>query len=192
MDPHGQASEEVPLRSVRTAVRCALAAGLILGGSGCGLAHLDQMNFRTDDRVAFTSPKDRATVRPPVTISWTVHDFRIAAKGSEPPSHDAGYFAVFVDRTPIRPGQTLDAVAKGDRFCEQDPKCPDASYLREHAVYTTTHTSLRLTQIRNIVGDNEKVQLHAVTVVLLDTAGRRIGESAWELDLRIPALGISG
>lgn len=157
--------------------------------SGCGLTHLEDLSFRVDERLDFTHPEDRALVKQPFTVSWTIRDFRIAAPGSEPPSRDAGYFAVFVDRAPVKPGDTLDAVANGDTYCEQDPKCPDKQYLKEQQVFATTHTSLRLSQIINVPGKDD-IQLHAVTVVLMDTSGHRIGESAWELDLRMRRVGI--
>ena len=96
---------------------------------------------------------------------------------------------MFVDRTPIKPGQTLDAVASGDHYCETNPQCPDRAYLREHDVYTTTKTSVRLSRISNLPGSRAAEQLHSVTVVLLDTAGHRIGESAWQLDFRLPKIG---
>ena len=153
--------------------------------SGCGLAHLSELNFRVDDRLHFQAPEERSLVHAPVTVSWTMRDFTVAAPGSAPPSRDAGYFAVFVDRAPIRPGESLKAVGKGDPTCQRDPKCPDRTYLNDHRVYTTTQSQVRLPLITDIVGDREKLQLHAVTVVLLDTSGRRIGESAWELDFRM-------
>ena len=43
--------------------------------------------------------------------------------------------------------------------------------------------------IPNLPGNKDKKQLHTFVVVLMDTAGRRIGESAWELDLRLPRIG---
>ena len=156
--------------------------------AGCGLTHLDDLNFRVDDRLHFTAPADRALVKVPLTVSWTIHDFRIAAPGSEPPSRNAGYFAVFVDRAPVRPGQTLDVVAEGDTYCEQEPHCPDKTYLNENQVYPTTETHFRLVQAPKVPG-KEDVQLHAITVVLMDTAGHRIGESAWELDVRMRRVG---
>ena len=128
-------------------------------------------------------------VKQPVTVSWTIHDFTVQPFGSAAPSEDAGFFAVFVDRSPIKPGHTLKDVAKGDRFCETSPDCPDRAYLKQHFVFTTTGTSLRLPQIPNLTS-KESVQLHTITVVLMDTAGHRIGESAWQLDLRIPRVGI--
>jgi hypothetical protein len=170
--------------------RLALLVAIGLAASGCGLGHLSDLNFRVDNRLHFTSPKDRATVHVPVTVSWTIRDFSIEGPGSTPPSTSAGYFAVFVDRAPIKPEQTLRVVGNGDPVCENDPKCPDTAYLNAHHVYTTTGTRLRLTQIPTILGDRERLQLHTITIVLMDTAGHRIGESAWELDVRLPRLGV--
>jgi len=170
--------------------RAAVAALAVTLLSGCAVADWHDLSFRTDDRLHFVTPKNRSKVQQPVKVAWTVHGFRVAAAGSEPPSRGAGYFVVFVDRTPVRPGQTLRAVAAGDPFCNRDPKCPDANYLEQHQIYVTTQTSMTLPQIANLVGDRNTVQLHTITVVLMDTAGHRIGESAWELDLRIPKVGL--
>jgi hypothetical protein len=167
-----------------------VAAGAVLL-SGCGITHLQDLSFRVDKRLHFTTPKARTKLHQPVQLAWTIHDFRVAPLGSEPPSRDAGYFALFVDRTPIRPGQTVRAVVSGDPSCKRDPKCPDATYLEQHEVYTTTQLSMTLPQIPNVVGDKEKIQHHTVTVVLMDTSGHRIGESAWQLDFRIPKVGFS-
>jgi hypothetical protein len=186
----------MPVRVAPTAVRrrllrvAALVVASMLPLAGCGLTHLNELNFRVDNRLHFLAPKDRAKVHAPVTLSWTIRGFRVAPLGSEPASHDAGYFAVFVDRQPIQPGQTMKAVASGDRFCKRDPKCPDTSYLNDRGVYTTTASSIRLDTIANLNGNNDKVQLHTFVIVLMDTAGHRIGESAWERDLRLPRTGL--
>jgi hypothetical protein len=168
---------------------CCAALLAVLPLTGCGLTHLQDLNFRVDKRLHFLTPKDRSTVARQFTVSWTMKDFTIAAPGSAPASRDAGYFAVFVDRTPIKPGQTMKALAHGDLSCERDPKCPDVARLAEMGVYPTTRTSLRITQVTNVLGDKERLQHHSVTVVLMDTAGHRIGESAWEVDVRIPRAG---
>ena len=165
-----------------------LAGALAVALSSCGLTELENLNFRVDDRLEITAPEARALVKQPVTVSWTMRDFTIQAPGSAPPSRDAGYFAVFVDQTPIKPGESLEAVASGDRACEIDPKCPDTVYLREHLVYTTTKTSLRIPPIANGAGTDD-IDRHSITIVLLDTAGRRIGESAWQVDVRIRKVG---
>ncbi len=115
-----------------------------------------------------------------------MRDFTIAAQGSQPPSRDAGYFAVFVDQTPIRPGHSLKDVASGDRYCQQSPGCPDKQYLTQHQVFLTTATTLKLPFIAQLNDVHESNPLHSITIVLMDTSGHRIGESAWELDVRIP------
>lgn len=169
--------------------RGATAIGAVVALAGCGLTHLDDLNFRVDDRLAFVSPEARSTVHAPVTIAWTMDDFRIAAQDSEPPSRDAGYFAVFLDQSPIEPGHTLADVADGDTLCEGRPGCPDKAYLVDHDVYTTTATSLELPVISDIPGSEEELQLHTITIVLMDTSGHRIGESSWQLDLRARKVG---
>ena len=180
-----------PALWARRALACAvLVAALPL--SGCGLTHLQDLNFRVDNRLHFTTPKDRSTQSRPLTVSWTMRGFQVAAKGSQPPSHDAGYFAVFVDKTPITPGQTMESLVSNDQACKADPKCPDRSYLEGLGVYETTATTIRLKQISNVLGDKERLQHHHITVVLMDTAGHRIGESAWDLDVRLPQLGYGG
>ena len=119
-------------RAFASSCRLAVVAALTLGASGCGLTHLHDLNFRVDDRLHFTSPADRSSVHQPFMVSWTIHAFTVVAPDSAAPSRDAGYFAVFVDRPPIKPDQTLNAVGHGDPTCEQDPSCPDTSYLRDH------------------------------------------------------------
>ena len=168
-------------------VAAALVATVTL--AGCGLTHLQDLNFHVDKRLHFVSPGDRSTVHQQVTITWRMDDFRIAAQGSEPPSHDAGYFADFVDKTPIKPGHTMDDVAKDDPFCQRSPTCPDREYLSQRNIYTTTKTSIEIPFIPDIGGSKEKLQLHTITIVLMDTSGHRIGESAWELDVRIRKVG---
>ncbi|HWA67744.1 MAG TPA: hypothetical protein VG899_15390 [Mycobacteriales bacterium] len=172
-----------PARASRRLAAAAVAA--VLGLSGCGLTHIHDLNFRVDKRLHFVSPKSRSTVTQPVTVSWTMSDFQIAAEDSQPPSRDAGYFAIFVDQAPIKPGATMKSVADGDAACQSDPKCPNRAYLSEHDVFTTTKTSIRLPQIPDLTNSKQTLQVHTITIVLMDTSGHRIGESAWELDVRI-------
>lgn len=174
----------------RMLARGAIALVAVVTLTSCGLTHLQDLSFRVDKRLHFVGPEARSTVHQPVTISWTMRDFTPEAEGAAPPSRDAGYFAVFVDQTPIRPGHTMDDIAHGDPYCQRSPTCPDRKYLADHRVYTTTETQMKFPLIPNITGSNEHLQLHTFTIVLMDTSGHRIGESAWELDLRIPKVGI--
>ena len=170
--------------------RIFLGGLLVLAAAGCGIAHPQDLNFSVDKRLQFQSPPARALVGTPVTVRWTMAGFRVEPAGSAPASADAGYFAVFVDRAPIRPGQTMRAVATGDEVCLHQKGCPDAAYLAARQIYTTTATAVTLPQIPPLSGNVQRIQYHSVTVVLMDTTGHRIGESAWELDLRLRRPGI--
>jgi hypothetical protein len=137
-------------------------------------ADVSALSFRTDKRLHWREPDDRELIELPVRISWRMTDYEA----------DGGRFAVFVDRAPIRPNQTLRAVAGDDDSCKRDPACPDAEYLAQRRVYTTETTEVTLDQIAPLVG-REKTQLHQLTVVLLDASGRRLGESAWTRRFRL-------
>ncbi|HVA61551.1 MAG TPA: hypothetical protein VNG13_13590 [Mycobacteriales bacterium] len=160
---------------------------LTLSASGCAVSNL---SFVADKRLTVTSPKAQQLVGLPVTLRWTIKDFTISAPNSAAASATSGYFAIFVDRAPIRPGQTLKAVGSGDPACVHTPGCPDTTYLADHQVYTTTATSLTLTSV-NSLNTYQQVQLHEAIIVLLDASGHRIGESAWYVDFRVRQLGVS-
>ncbi|HEX3900592.1 MAG TPA: hypothetical protein VHW74_15645 [Mycobacteriales bacterium] len=162
---------------------CVTLGLAIFGLSGCATS-LAGLDFRTDKRLSFIEPHSREQVKLPVHLAWTMKDFTPAAPGSQPPTKTAGYFAIFVDHTAIKPGQSMRAVAHGDSFCESNPKCPDRGYLAERQIYTTTATSYVLHNVLPITNNDEHVQLHAAVIVLMDTAGNRIGESSWEIDFR--------
>lgn len=150
--------------------------GLSLLLAGCvpqGLA------FKVDERLRFVSPTDRSTVTLPVTVDWEVEDFEVTGPGG-PVRSGGGYFAVFVDRTPMPPGEDLGWLARKDSGCRASDGCPDAAYLADRGVYTTTDTRLRLEQLPRST-DEDRRERHRVTVVLLDASGARLGESAFEL-----------
>ena len=160
-----------------------IAAALALSAlTGC--VNVSQLAFTNDDRLSVVSPDDRALVTTPFTIQWRIADFRIAKPGSEAPTKDAGYFAIFLDRAPVKPGKTLRDVAKGDSSCKRIPTCPDQAYLADRGVFTTTGMSLQL-DVVPALASKDKVQLHSVIIILLDTEGRRIGESAWRTEFKL-------
>ena len=120
-----------------------------------------------------------------------MRDFTRVRPGRGEPSRSRGYFAIFVDRPPVAPGKTLRAVADRDTSCLRTPGCPDASYLADRQIYTTAGDRFVLDRVADFVDNREKEQLHEVTVVLLDSAGRRIGESAWYLEFWLPRAGVT-
>ena len=83
-----------------------LLAALLLSAlaPACGV---EGLNFVQDDRVTITAPRDRAEVRLPVTIRWKAEDFD-------------GTYAVFVDRAPVPPGETLAWLARDDELLHLD------------------------------------------------------------------------
>ncbi len=136
--------------------------------------------FRTDQRLTFVVPQDRSTVSLPVTIDWDIRDFKVVDPGQQV-AEDEGYFAVFVDRAPMPPGEPLSWIARKDTDCRPADGCPDQEYLNTRGVYTTTETELVLEELPRTTDQEGRKERHRVVVVLLDAGGKRIGESAFEV-----------
>jgi hypothetical protein len=166
-----------------------LAACLCVLLSGCVSSNLA---FRVDDRLTITAPEDRAVVTLPVTVRWDIRDFDVVKPGAAAPrpGTDAGYFAVFVDGTPQPPGKTLAHLARKDRSCRPADGCPDAEYLAARNVYSTSAQEITFEQLPR-PSDEKKKERHTVTIVLLDPAGKRIGESAFEVTFTLERKGQS-
>jgi hypothetical protein len=159
----------------RRANRAGLAALAVLALlPGCALHGLA---FDNDHRVKFVSPRNRATVRLPVALRWdAAHLARTPGGGP--------FFAVFVDRAPIKPGQTLAAV--GDENCKRTPGCPDLTYLQDQYVFVTRDTHLTLADVPKASGQRTGARdAHEATIVLVDARGGRIGENAYTVQFTI-------
>ena len=174
----------------RLRVALPLLGALVLAPllAGCGMS-VRNLNLRSDDRLHFLAPASRALVANPVTVHWRMTGFQAERPGAAPAGQHTGYFAVFVDQAPIKPGQTMRVVASRDPQCLHQAGCPGPDYLAQRQIYLTSSDQLTLGQIPSLAGDQDAVQLHSVIVVLMDTSGHRIGESAWELDLRMRKIG---
>ena len=168
---------------IRRLVCAVVGVGLL--ATGCvprGLA------FVKDDRVDIVAPQSHAQVQLPVTIRWTVHDFRVTGHdGTTSPNE--GYFGIFVDRAPVPPGRPLSYVAHGDKLCLATPGCPSKRYIEDHDTYSTTHTSFTLKQLPDLTA-YQGHELHEVTVVMLDGQGVRLGEQAWYVDFTYDRKGL--
>lgn len=139
--------------------------------SGCDWSN---MAFVQDKRVRIIEPPDRSTVSLPIRLRWEVEGFRITGPDGAH-SLNAGYFAVFVDRTPMPPGKSLQWLAEQEDSCGTSA-CGSVENLAD--VYATTKTTLTLTRLPadSRPGGAER---HEAMIVLLDGTGRRIGESAF-------------
>lgn len=159
----------------RTAGVLMALSGVLVGSAGC--ASPSEMSFRQDKRMTIVSPHNGETVRPPFTVRWTMRDFTAAEPGS-PVRTGTGYYAVLLDRYPMAPGKSLASLVKNGA-CVGVANCPDAAFLAENLnVYVTARNSYTIDSVptSSAVGDDSA---HFLTVILVDGAGRRIGESSW-------------
>jgi hypothetical protein len=135
----------------RQATRAAACLLLPLLGTACGPVGLD---FRQDHRLAIVTPEGVPTVHLPLAVRWRFLGSLGTADGP------AG-FAVFVDRSPVAPGESLTSLDPAER----------------RAVTVTRATDTTVSNLDSSTSVNGSTE-HQVTVVLLDSAQRRIGETA--------------
>ena len=145
--------------------------------SGCRLSDL---SFKADERVEITDPAQRATVKLPFELSWTVKDFKVTGEDGTS-SDDQGFFAVMLDTSPMPPGQSLKYFARDDESCTSSPGCPDTQYLADRNIFTTesTHFSVETLSDDRPPDRPSAQDTHDITIVLLNGKGERIGESAF-------------
>lgn len=161
-------------RAIRLTLRLvagAVALGLTASCAAQGLA------FRQDKRVDIVAPRDRAEVSLPFEVRWTVRDFDVEGPGS-------GSFGLLIDRAPPAPGRTLESMVDDEPGCLPAEGCPDADYLAERGIFKTKRTSHVVERLRD-VGVEGRRERHEVTIVLLDRAGRRLGESAFSVEFEV-------
>jgi hypothetical protein len=161
-----------------------------LGATGCATS-LHGLEFHNDNRMKITSPHENDLVSAPFTLRWTMKDFTVAREGGGPVEDDTGYFAVFIDRAPVKPGQTLAAVSTNTPSCQHTTLCTTPAYLAGEQVYVTTNDEVRLRSVADILSNNESTQFHTATVILMNTAGERISESAWTVEFKMHSSGIN-
>ena len=155
----------------RAAVGAPLACLAVIGAAW--LTSLASGSLVSDQSLALTAPAPLTTVSPPFVVSWTTS------------GHRHSRFGVFVDQSPIAPGQTLRVLATTQ--CQREPGCrPDASYLAGLGVYVTSSDHVRVPVLQPLAGTDEQDAhpVHTVTVVLMNAQGRRIGEAAWQVEFR--------
>lgn len=135
---------------------------------GCGIHGL---SFVQDRRIDIVSPPDRATLALPIEVRWTARDFN-------------GTYAVFIDRSPQPPGKPVQWLVRNEQGCRVQDGCPDEAFLAERDIHTTSATTFTVQRIRDVANAHSN-PLHEVTVVLLDSKGDRIGESAFRVQFRV-------
>jgi hypothetical protein len=146
----------------------ALAVALACAMSACGVHGL---SFLQDDRIAIAAPHNRATVHLPFQLMWRIKD------RTKPPVS----YAVFVDGSPQPSGRTVAWLFRNRDACRGARRCPTVQMLTDAGITLTTATSLRIAAVAHR-RTSETQRAHRVTVVVLDAAGRRIGENAVAID----------
>jgi hypothetical protein len=165
---------------MRTANPLAPMLMILLATSACttqGLA------FVQDRRVEIVAPGYRELVEFPVTVDWEVESAEL-----EDELASGVTFGVFVDIDPQPPGEPMEYFARDDQQCLDSPSCPDAKYLGDRGIRTTSETEMTFETLPIGPGvDLERgdPDFHEVIIVLLDEDGVRVGESAWRITFEI-------
>lgn len=143
------------------------------------------MSFTSDDRLTIEAPSSRQLVRLPVEVRWEPSRELVADMQD---SDGEKFFAVFVDRPPIRGGSDISSFVDSD--CRRTPGCGDEEWFYERGIYFTTGDRVTIDDVDDLRRDSEREDrdLHRATVVVmqraeepeLDTAydGTRDGEGA--------------
>lgn len=148
----------------------AIGAAVSLALAGCGGA---SGALTLDDSVEIVQPAPLQVVATPFDVRWTGD----LARGES--------FAVFVDRAPIAPGESL-AHAFAEE-CDGGEGCPDEAFLAARGVHVTdgNEVEVPLLMPRGGADGAPDLEVHHVTIVVVGADGARRGERSWSTELRV-------
>ncbi|MDP9101908.1 MAG: hypothetical protein M3N21_07165, partial [Actinomycetota bacterium] len=148
--------------------RAGVAAALVGLCTSCAFHGIDLVQ---DTRIRVDLPRNGATVTLPLTVSWQ------ATSSIGRPGQRVQY-AVFVDRTVVKPGRDLRSlVPDTDRVCLDDPACPDPEYLSRHDVYLVDQPTAVIPRLPRPATKGARETHRIIVVILVD--GHRQGEGAF-------------
>ena len=135
--------------------------------------------FTIDKTIEIVAPPARTEVPLPVAIRW--RDDEPPDNGRvDPQDPEAEYYAVFLDRTPLGPGERLSSLVEEADECATTKGCPSAEQLGDMQVFLTAEPSVTLEFVADLRtttrGDTKDV--HEVTVVRM-RGDERSGEAAF-------------
>jgi hypothetical protein len=138
---------------------------VVLVTAGCGAQGLV---LRQPDGIRDLKPPALSSTKLPVKLSWTARPLAVGER-----------FVVFVDQAPMPPGDSLESLA--DDTCKATPGCPNQAYLNQHFVFVTRddRVELPVLPLQGPFPVNDLYDLHQATIVIIDHAGRRVGEEFW-------------
>jgi hypothetical protein len=139
--------------------------------------------FIRDERVRIVRPDYREVLELPATLDWEVTDDALAQRIG-----DDVQFGLLMDIDPQPQGESLDYFGRDDPTCRRDPGCPDEQYLRQRGVHVTSETEITFNNLPIAPGvdlEGGQSDIHFATLILLDSSGARLGESAWQITFEI-------
>lgn len=146
--------------------------GLALASANCRTSGLA---FERSDRLEVVAPRDSGVVTLPLQIRWR------AVAGFERGKPETGrgyYYAVFLDRSPVAPGESI-LRAVGDETCRrQGFACATPEFFAQNFVYVTERTSVTVPGVPVGLNTHHKENVnHQLSVVLMGPGDRRVGET---------------
>lgn len=140
--------------------------------SGCGLLEVQvPVSFEVHRDFEFVTPDDTDVVPLPVAVEWKAGD--LAADGRS--------FAVFLDTSPVGPGDVVRLRLCADRESEPPVVGQDRSRCRTdigERVWITKDTRLVLDCIKPKESASDRVRnRHMVTVIVIDEDHVRVGQA---------------
>jgi hypothetical protein len=120
----------------------------------------------------------------PVVFTSTEAPTRVSWTGDA--LHDDQRYLVLIDQVPMAPGSTIRSLT--DDVCRSTPGCPDPTYLAQHQLYTTAGHSVKIDALPlgGPLPVHDLAGLHVATIVIVDRAGRRVGEEFWSTSFYAP------
>lgn len=148
----------------------AAGVAVLLALAGCGGA---SAALTLDESVEIVQPAPLQVVATPFAVRWT---------GDLGPGES---FALFVDRAPIAPGESL-AEAFADE-CDGGEGCPDEAFLSARGVHVADGNEIEVPLLmpRGGADGAPDLEVHHLTLVVLDDDGARRGERSWSTELRV-------
>jgi hypothetical protein len=152
--------------------RLLIGALAVVAIAGCD----PSWSIRADHSLHIVSPASRTTSALPLTVSWT---------------KTAGYtgsYLVVIDRSPPGVGKKVVSLVKDETDCKNEmlSSCTTAAALATRGIYRTTATDIKLTAVPRKSGASTTERMrHVLTIVQLDSSGRRRGDAAWSVDFNV-------
>ncbi len=158
------------MRRVAAAVLLVLSAPLVACDTS-GYA------FKVDETIEIVEPAARSEIDLPLLVRWTDEKppARLRVDVADP---DAEYYAVFIDRAPMGPGDRLESLLQRGTTCLPRQQCPTTQQLTDLNVHLVAEPALLLDFVADRRVADDSRDTHEVIIVRM-RGDRRVGEAAF-------------